>query len=253
MVMWKKDSFFKCLKGILFYIKQTLLGDGLFYSKVFLVILLMALFVFFKFLFFKCENNKNKVLYTLAFLTFIGSPYFLAIFLGRPLIPRMQFSYQFVMAFTIFIFINNFLNSSILKKLFVVFSFYLSFIFGYKAANMFYTDYMRYQSEVALANKVSIRIDNLDLKNLNNIPVAIIGGFEHVPSTPVFINGETINLSFFWGRVIDFMKTIGYYYRNATDEEQLLAKKIAKNMKSWPSPESVKYEDGVIIVKLSEW
>lgn len=253
MVMWNKEPFFKCLKGVLSYIKQTILGDGLFYSKFFLIILLMTSFVFFKFLFFKGRNNKNKILYSLAFFTFIGSPYFLAVFLGRPLIPRMQFSYQFVMAFVLFIFVNNFLNSYILKRLIVFFSLYFSLFFGYRAANMFYTDYMKYQSEVELANKISSRIENLDLKDINNTPVAIVGGYAHVPNTPVAINGEFINLSFFIdrGRSMSFMKTIGYFYKYATDEEFLLAKKIAENMKVWPSPESVRYEQGIVVVKLS--
>ena len=122
MVLWGKEPFFKCLEGVLSYVKQTILGDGLFYSKFLLIILLMASFVFLKFLFFKEENNKNKILYLLAFLAFIGSPYFLAIFLGISLIPRMQFSYQFVMAFVLFIFVNNFLNSYVLKRLIIFFS-----------------------------------------------------------------------------------------------------------------------------------
>ena len=118
---------------------------------------------------------------------------------------------------------------------------------------MFYTDYMQYESEVDLANKISSKIDSLDIKEINNTPVAIVGGYAHVPNTPVAINGEFVNLSFFIdrGRYMGFMKTIGYYYKYDTDEEFLLAKKIAQNMKPWPSPESIKYEQGVVVIKLS--
>ena len=47
------------------------------------------------------------------------------------------------------------------------------------------------------------------------------------------------------------MRTIGYPYITATDEETQRAKEIAQTMDVWPNNGSVIFKDGLIIVRLS--
>ena len=261
MVCWGRDSFWNNVKYVLYYIKLTLTGD-IFYSKAFILILVLALFYFFKFLFFK--NHTNKILYVLSFLALMGSPYFLCIILARPLIPRMQFSYQFVLAFVLFFAVQQMRSQNFKEKIakFVtfIFSLYLSFFQSYRVAGLMYTDYMKYQCEIALASKISERIDKLDIENMKDIPVAFFGRLH--PTTPCEIRGEVINLSFFEAdstfvfdisnRILDFMKTIGYDYKKPTTIDCKRAKEIAKTMKSWPNSEAIRFEDGIVVIKLSD-
>ena len=123
-----------------------------------------------------------------------------------------------------------------------------------------YTDYMKYQCEIALASKISERIDKLDIENMKDIPVAFFGRLH--PTTPCEIRGEVINLSFFEAdstfvfdisnRILDFMKTIGYDYKKPTTIDCKRAKEIAKTMKSWPNSEAIRFEDGIVVIKLSD-
>lgn len=251
IICWGKEDFFKNVKSILSYGKLTLLGDGLFYSKIFIIVTVMALIYFFKFLLHK--KHTNKILYILSFLSLMASPYFLSIVLGRPLIPRMQECYQFLIAFILYVCVQEMYSVHVVRFLIPAFSLYLSFSQGYKVAKLMYTGYMNYQSEVAMANKISERISMLNAKNKNNIPLVFVGNLPRVPNTPVATNGEVINLSFFMEdqRALGFMKTIGYSYKEPTEEECIKARKIAEAMPCWPNSGAVKYEDGVIIVKLS--
>lgn len=260
MILWGKESFLSNVRRILYYVKLTLIGD-VFYSKVFIIILFIAVFYFFKFLFKK--NHTNRVLYTLSFLALIGSPYFLCVILAISLIPRMQFSYQFFVAFMLF-FAAQQMNPENFRYKFIrfitfIFSLYLSFFQSYRVAGLLYTDYMKYQCEVTLANKISERIDKLNIKNIKDVSVAFVGRLH--PSTPCEIHGEVIDFSFFEAdstlifgvsnRILNFMKTIGYNYKNPTISDCEKAQKIAKKMEPWPNSEAVRFEDGIVVVKLS--
>ena len=70
------------------------------------------------------------------------------------------------------------------------------------------------------------------------------------------MRGEFLGLSWFeYGgdshRALGFMRTIGYPYITATDEETQRAKEIAQTMDVWPNNGSVIFKDGLIIVRLS--
>ena len=118
---------------------------------------------------------------------------------------------------------------------------------------------MKYQCEVTLANKISERIDKLNIKNIKDVSVTFVGRLH--PSTPCEIHGEVIDLSFFEvdstlifgvsNRILDFMKMIGYNYKKPTISDCEKAQKIARKMESWPNSEAVRFEDGIVVVKLS--
>lgn len=259
MVTWGKIPLKSSIKAVFFYIRQALLGDGLFYSKIFLVAVLVSLIYFLKFLFFK--NQTDRILYIFASLALIGSPFFLPLILGNVLVPRMQFSYQFFVAFVVYMLLQETNRSSFARSFLVLSSLYISFNQGYKVANLLYTDYMKYQGEIALAGKIDERISSLDLENIKDVPVAFVGGLR-VSGTPNPTSGDVINLSFFYAdrgtafdsslRILGLMKTVGYNYKAPSNNDYLRAKEIAKNMKAWPSPHAVKYEKSVVVVKLPE-
>ena len=54
-------------------------------------------------------------------------------------------------------------DKKVIKYFALVLTIALSFTHAYRVSNLMYTDYMKYQSEVTLANKISERIDMLNL------------------------------------------------------------------------------------------
>ena len=136
----------------------------------------------------------------------------------------------------------------------------LSFAQGYRTAIMLYYDYMKYQSEVTMANKISERIGKLNVEDINNVPVVFVGKISPTV-VPKDMKGSMLGQSFFeWGtkaeeitfRVLGFMRTMGNNYKNPTSEDCDKAREISKTIEAWPSSGAVTYSDGIIVVKLSE-
>lgn len=128
---------------------------------------------------------------------------------------------------------------------------------------MMYAEYMRYEYDVSLANKIDERINLLDIENNKEIPV-VFDGMLVSPAVRNSSRGHNVGVSFFewhWASnptgvahiALGFMKTLGYNnYRMPTDDECKKGLEIAKTMKVWPSPYAVKYEDGIVVVKLPQ-
>lgn len=250
MICWKHKSKISCIKDILKYMSG--------YKFYFLLALIFFIFVFF--IIVKNHKIENRFLFLLAVFGLLLSPFFLSFCLGGALIARMQFSLPFVFAFIFYFFIKHLSEKSFIKPLFTVFSLLLSFKQSYTVASFFYYDYIRYKEDVYIANRIFSRIDSFDIQNINDVPVVFFGKLEP-KVVPQKFRGDVSGYSFFeWDcgchfgasfRPIDFMSTLGYKYKKPSKEEVEKAEKIAENMKVWPSPESVRYEQGIVVVKLS--
>ena len=253
MAEWGQRPLFESIKSILNHI----LGYKFFCICGFLFFALSLIFL--------NSKNKNKILFVLSLLGILGSPFLLAFYLGHPPVPRSQFSLQLVLAFSLFFLANFFEKKTLFKSVAVIVSMFLAFTQGYRVANVFYTEYMRYSYDVFVANKIEERINQLDIENQHSKPIV----FVNILRSPVVakeMKCNNVGVSFFeWYNPNDpnmplgvtyvargFMQTIGYNYKLPTSEECKKALKISKTMKLWPSPYSVKYEDGIIVVKLPE-
>lgn len=249
MIDWENNGFFYCLKTIILYVLDC---------KMYIILSMPLLYFGFMNLF---KNNKCKILFFLSSIALVLSPFFLCFILGHGLIARSQFSLQFVMAFAMYFLLYNLKKIKKLKFFIVLFAVFLSFNQAYSVANYMYTDYMKYQSEVALANKISYKIDSLQSDYGKDIPVVFVGS-THPLNTPNESKGEVIGSSFFeWDkecefgsnyRILGFMKTIGYPYKEPNQEQINKGKEIAKTMPSWPNQNSVVFKDDLIVVKLSD-
>ena len=243
-------------------IVKNILGSIFGFLGIKIYVLMVIMFLFILFMSLKPEN-KNKLLFAFSVLALCSSPAFLSFYLGHPAVPRTQFSMPFLFAFVFFA-ITQFLNKKILLRLFLAFiAFFESFKQGYGVANMLYAEYMRYEYDVSLANKIDERINLLDIEDNKEIPI-LFDGMLVSPAVKNGLRGNNVGVSFFeWHWTGDptgvthialgFMKTLGYNnYRMPTDNECQKGLKIAKTMKAWPSPHAVKYEDGIVVVKLPQ-
>lgn len=253
MIEWGQKPLFESIKNILNHI----LGYRFFCICGFILFLLALTLL--------GTKNKNKLLFLLSLLGLLGSPFLLAFYLGHPSVPRSQFSLQVVLAFSLFFLTNFFEKKALLKSVAVIVSMFLAFTQGYRIANVFYTEYMRYNYDVFVANKIEERINQLDIEDQHSKPIVFVN-FLKSPVVAKEMKCNNIGVSFFeWYNPNDpnmplgvtyvargFMQTIGCNYKLPTSEECKKALEISKTMKVWPSPCSVKYEDGIIIVKLPE-
>ena len=254
MIEWgRQKALVESIKGILNHI----LGYRFFCICGFIFFVLALVFFYYK--------VNNKILFILSLIGLLGSPFLLAFYLGHPPVPRSQFSLQLVLALSLF-FMTQFLEKKTLLKFFtVVVSMFTAFTQGYRVANVFYSEYMRYNYDVFIANKIEERINILDIEDQHSKPIVFVNLLRS-PVVAKDMKCNNIGVSFFeWYNPHDpnmplgvtyvargFMQTIGYNYKLPTNEECKRALEISKNMKLWPSPYSVKYEDGIIIVKLPE-
>lgn len=256
-IYWGKIPSSDCINNIIEYIKTTFTTDNIFYHRGFLVVFVCIFLYAIINLF---SRAKDKFLFLLSSIALLISPYLLSIYLGHGLIPRAQFALQFVIAFGIYFLILIF-DKNYINYLGFILSLFIALNQGYTVSSLLYSDYMKYEAEVRLATKISIRIDELNLGESQEYPVVFVGSY-HPSSTPLELRSDVIGASFFeWdssyiyggstGRILGFMNSIGINYLNPSLEDAAKAKELSETMDTWPNSGSVKFEDGIIIVKLS--
>lgn len=250
MIKWGTEPAIESVKNILRYVRYGLFGDGLFYSKVFLVcILILGIYALVNIF----SKEKDKFLFLCSVVVFILSPFLLSLYIGNGLIPRMQFNYQFVIATILYLIVWIIENKKI-KGIIMTVILCIAMNQSYTVVRLFTSEQLKYEDDVKLARKISVEIESLGLGELPEYPVVLVG--RHTSYIPDKVVGEFIGVSWFEfggnsSRAIGFMKTLGYNYIEPTQEQISEGYEIAKNMESWPSSNSVQFKNGLIIVKLS--
>jgi len=129
-------------------------------------------------------------------------------------------------------------------------------------AQLWYSDYMRYQDDVRLAYELDTLITPLQNKAAP-LPIAIVGAHKTASVfTSNFLLGDVPGHSFFeWDaatkkessrRGVSFMKSIGMPYTYVTEEHMDTARAAALNMPSYPDAGCAHRLPDMIVVKLSE-
>lgn len=149
------------------------------------------------------------------------------------------------------------MDRKIYKIVIISFTIITVFYQSQSMAQLFYSDYNRYQEDVKIANQIGYRIMDLDLGEIPPYPVVYLG--KHVqPIRANVIKQEVLGFSFFewdggnYNRIGNFMKSVGYDYLDPTEEQREKAIKIADSMPTWPHKGSVALKNDLIIVNLSE-
>ena len=250
MIKWGTEPAIESIKNILRYVRYGLFGDGLFYSKVFLVcVLVLGVYAIVNIF----SKGKDKFLFLCATGVFIISPFLLSIYIGNGLIPRMQFNYQFVIATVLYLIIWM-LKDKKAKGIIMIVALCIAMNQSYTVVRLFTSEQLKYEDDVKLAQEISEKIESLGLGEYPEYPVVLVG--RHTSYIPDKVVGEFIGVSWFEfggnsSRAIGFMKALGYNYIEATQEQINEGYEIAESMEAWPSTNSVQFKNGLIIVKLS--
>jgi hypothetical protein len=206
----------------------------------------------------KKEAYKQKrVLYILSG---IGVPFciFLLPMVRGQFDIRSQFVLPFSTAFMLFYLITN-----ISKKPAALFAVIGCCIAMYQAqitAQLYYSDFIRYQSDVQLALDLDKKIQQTQDDD-EQLPVALVGTYT-LPFTHNYISGEVLGKSLFeWASSgihestshgLPFMQTLGLYHKMANAAQMEEARTAALSMPSYPADDCVRRLSDVIVVKLSD-
>lgn len=261
-ILWGKVPVKECIKNILRHVANVLTGQGVYYSVLFTVsiILLVCLIIY------KRRKVKHLILFILACLVLLGSPFLMTLLLGQAPTYRTQIILPFVYGFIIQYAVGHIRTDNIPKRCGYFWAAAgVILCFGVKqsmdVSRMYYTEYVQYEEDVRLAVKISDRIDQLNLGEIPEEPVVFIGSRSPQLNRSSDRQYEITGHSFFeWafttqhGTFImeNFMATIGYTYHSPSAEQITRAEAYAADMEAWPNTGSVQVKDGIIIVKLSD-
>lgn len=262
-IMWGKLPISECIYNILRHIYRAYFGKLLFYNKA-------NLFICLGIVIYVLNGIRKKktcyLLYAAAVLYCLISPFLMTILMGNEPTMRTQIVLPFVMGFFLQYLVENLwenrgnvmlrLNCIIMIAVIVV-----TMNQSIMSARLYYTQYVQYESDVALAVKITDRIEQLNLGEIPQEPVVFIGakGAWRNPACIDSTQLELIGHSFFEVSyytahgtkvMLNFLKTQGYPYMQPTTEQMEQAEKTAESMPSWPDTGSVMEKDGIIIVKL---
>lgn len=262
-IMWGELPAAECIYNISRHIYRAVFGKGLFYNGANLVICLGVLG-------YAMMRIRKKepcyVFYVLALFYALISPFLMTVLMGNEPTARTQLLLPFVMGFLLQYLVKKIPDNGkkivqYINKGMIALVAFIVMQQSLLSARLNYTQYVQYEEDLRVANKISDRIEQLNLGEIPEEPVVFVGA--RIPQkNPSCIDGnqlELIGRSFFevsfgtehgtWV-MHNFLVTQGYPYRLPKSKAIQIADEAAKSMPSWPDVGSVDVKDGVIIVKL---
>jgi len=211
----------------------------------------------------KTIPTKRRLLYILAGIGIPLSIIILAVMMGNKQPLRSLFVLPFAFAFMFF-----YLIQSYKKKIAATIACVALVTAVYQAevsAQLFYSDYMRYNEDVRLAFEFDKLITQVQPDN-EKLPVALIGKYQITSRFRLnFLRGESLGRSFFesaWGELkpysnvtqygLTFMKSLGIFY-DAPNDTLLdeIIEEVAL-MPAYPDSGCVSRIQNIIVVKISQ-
>jgi hypothetical protein len=201
----------------------------------------------------------RRLLYVLAGIGVPLSIMLLPLISGNIPPVRSMYALPFVPAFIIFYLITKYKRplASAIACIALLVSIYQAQI----TAQLFYSDYLRYQADVRIAYELDRCIITLQ-EDGEKVPVACIGKYEPNFKTN-FLQGDVLGHSCFgWVNPADifesttrglaFMQSLGINYKLPDKDQMAQARTAAESMPSYPAEGSVKRLPGLIVVKFSD-
>ncbi|AIQ71279.1 glucosyltransferase domain-containing protein [Paenibacillus graminis] len=256
-IMWGKKPTSEIILGLLSSFSKLLSGELIYGSKMLLPSMFISLFLIayflVKFLINKDRGNAGILVFTLIGYCLI--PFLIYFISGSPVPVRGNLVWPlFTSSACLFLFM---LVRKVQYRMFIIFVIcIISFYQANSIAQLFYSDYQRYEDDVKLANQIGYAITNMDLGETPPFPVVYVGKHEQEIRNGI-IKQEVLGYSFFeWDggnqlRIGDFMQSLGYMYISPSEVQKERAKQIAASMPMWPHKGSIALKEDMIIVNFS--
>lgn len=265
-ILWGTVPAGECVYNIVRHIYRAVFGKSIFYNG-------MNLFVYFGILGYAVFRIRKKEpcynIYILAVLYCLLSPFLMTILMGAEPTKRTQILLPFIVGFFLQYLLQEMWTKSrkTIRNAGVVLMICSIGCIVYQSmlsARLYYTQYVQYEEDRCVANKIAERIEQLGFGEIPEKPVAFVGARkpQKNPSCMESEDLELIGRSFFevsygvehgtWV-MRNFFVTQGYPYVLPTPEESKNAGMAAQDMPSWPDVGCVAEKDGIIIVNLGSF
>jgi hypothetical protein len=124
---------------------------------------------------------------------------------------------------------------------------------GQANTRLFLSEYFAFKRDEAIAHRLAEQLNQSGWSG-NAVPLAVIGRLPDQPQS--FPRSEVFGASFFtWedgGRAAYFMWLLGYPFVSPSAAQWKMALAISESLSNWPRPGSVRFVDGVAIVRMSQ-
>lgn len=267
---WGSIPAAECIKNILRMVRNLLRGYGprsfSFYSISVVLTIATVIIVWKKRIF---AQRMDAVIFLLGLLGMLATPFLMTIYAGTMLATRTQFGLpvaaSFLAMFGIGILKMEYPRKKVIIKIgsaLVIFAVMIQV--GYQM-RLHYADELRCNHDKALADEVVTALRNAGDGEIPDIPVLFVG-YRAMEPDAVGRRSEMYGWSFFeWDysvgnptgathRIDGFIQAYKGVKLNTeySDDTKQLAVELAEDMSVFPEDGSIKIDDTVIIVKLSE-
>lgn len=274
-ISWGTIPVNKVLWRICGHIASVLFGRSYFYSIFYVLFLACSLVLFTAYLWRHGRNNKKGcVTVCILYIAMQITPFLMTILQGGEPVLRSQLILPAMTGFQAMlnVWLLKELNLSFksVKQVLLMCVILLGLCGGIKTAKVtwrfYYTDQLRYEQDEALGRSIIERIDQVcSSEELENLPVVIVGrrAFQR---NNICMQGQVMGSSFFdWDvtveprpyystkRVLGFLHTLGADYHQAPRDRMGEALACSENMPAWPAEGCVQVQNGMVIVKLSDY
>jgi hypothetical protein len=194
----------------------------------------------------------GEILQLLLFLGILLSPFFLWFALGTPMPHRTQQVLPLAYSAIILILTLKLGFQDRWRVLAAVITVLVIIWNGQANTRIFLSEYLSFKRDENIANDVVSRLFQAGWTGAA-APLVVVGTHSHVP-TRYLLKSETIGGSFFeWdsgSRAPGFMSVLGYPFTSPNAVQRKAALQLSASLPDWPQPGSVRFVDGIAIVKL---
>lgn len=259
-VEWGRQGVRQCLQNIKGDFRRVLFQESPAYSRIPLPI--MSLFLVLSLFYGWKTRKKSFYLFVASAACIILSIFFMTIFIGSYLIIRAQLVYPLVFAFCSAVLVILPYSKKIL-----VYAITIVMLFSaagqLKTTQRLYTAiHLTAEEDKTMARQIYMETAKYrDPQNPGATPMIFIGGKPAVEIPTNQLSCDAIGMSFFYINYVDvqgtyriykFMNALGLQTAEPHIEQYEYGRQIAGDMSCWPSEGSVRYENGIIFVKLSD-
>jgi Glucosyl transferase GtrII len=188
----------------------------------------------------------------LILLALFGSPFYLSFALGTPMGARtLQVVPVVYGAFVLLLILQLRLEQRARVLALVATALAVTWN-GQTNTMLFLSEYFAFKRDEAVAHRLAERLSQSGWSG-NAVPLAVIGRSPDQPQ--IFPRSDTFGASFFaWedgGRAAYFMRLLGYPFVSPSAAQSKMALAISESLSDWPRPGSVRFVDGIAIVRMS--
>ena len=253
-IPWLQGNLFGCIHATLSNLKRVFLGGDYSYSCIYFIELIVAIFLYIKYI--HPKTQWNIWLGTIILLLFV-IPLSLNIVTAGASVIRQEFALVYAIAVIGMYEIERIWAPNRIKQILcilLVSAFLINQV--QLLERLFYSDYKVMKSDYDKMQEIYQSAKELGASY--NTSIVFVGGQDFYSNDESIIRNEVIGFSYFLAVTIapnklpQAMQAYGFPVCSANEEQRQRAYDIASDLSIWPNENSIYVEDGLIVVRLGD-